>query len=97
MMKKTPRYLGHTPVGRKLLGVCRVLFCMIGAGFSLARVVQGLRTGQVEAPLRGSHLMVTTDSPAWFAVVLLAYCLMAVMFAFFSYVLGKWLIEDFRT
>ena len=97
MMKETPRYLGRTSVGRKLLGICRVLFCMSGVGLCLARVVQGLQTGQVEAPLRGSHVMVTTDSPAWFAVVLLAYCLMTMMFAFFSYVLGKWLIEDFRT
>lgn len=97
MMKESPRYRGHTPAGSKLVGVCRVLFCMFAAGFSLARVIQGLRTGQVEAPLRGSHLMVTSASPAWFAVVLLAYCVWAVIFAFVSYALGKRLIEDFRS
>jgi hypothetical protein len=96
-MKVKARYLKHTAVGPKLLGIFRVAFCVSALVLCLARAIQGVRTGEVEAPLRAASLVVTTASPAWFAVILLAYCLMTVMFAFCSYVFAVRLVDDFRT
>ena len=96
-MNSTPRYRKHTSIGPKLLGVFRVTFCVSAFVLCLTRVAQGVRFGEVEAPLRAANMQVTTSSPAWFAVVLLAYCLMASMFAFLSYAFAKQLIKDFRT
>ena len=95
-MKDQLRYRGHNSVASKLRGLLRLAFCVFAVGFSLASIIQGLRTGQLEAPLRAAHLIVTTASPAWFAVILLAYCLMAALFAVGSYASGKQLLEDIR-
>ena len=96
-MEVRPRYRTHTAIGPKLLGAIRVAFCVSAVVLCLARVIQGVRSGEVEAPLRAANLVVTTASPAWFAVALLAYCLLAVMFSFGSYVFAARLIDDFRT
>ena len=97
MMKVKPRYRKHTAVGPKLLGVFRVAFCASAAVLFFARVLQGLQTGEVKAPVRGATFMVTTASPAWFVVALLAYCVMTVLFAFGTYMFAARLIDDFRT
>lgn len=96
-MTLRPRYRKHTPIGPKVLGLFRVTFCVSGVALCLVRVFQGVRFGEVEAPVRAASIQVSTASPAWFAVVLLAYCVMTVMFAFLSYLFGKQLIKDFRT
>ena len=84
-------------MGPKVLGLFRVTFCVSAFALCFVRVFQGVRLGEVEVPLRAANMQVTTASPAWFAVVLFAYCIMGVMFAFLSYHFGKQLMKDFRT
>ena len=47
--------------------------------------------------MRAAHLVVSSASPLWFALAVLAYCLTAAIFAFASLAFGKRLLEDFRT
>ena len=96
-MEVRPRYRKHTALGPKLFGAFRLAFCVSVVVLCLARAIQGIRTGEVEAPLRAANLVVTTASPAWFAVALLAYFLLTVMFGFCTYVFAARLIDDFRT
>lgn len=97
MMNEKLRYRKHTPLRPKLLGLVRVTFCVVMCVFCLARAGQGIRVGEMEAPLRAANLIVTTASPAWFALALLFYCFMGIVFAYASYGLTVRLIEDFRS
>ncbi|QIK96831.1 hypothetical protein G7076_10690 [Sphingomonas sp. HDW15A] len=96
-MKVEKRYRKHTPLGPKVAGVVRVTFCVALTGYSLIRLIEGLRTGQVEVPIRAAHWVVTSATPVWFVVVLLIHGLFAMVLAAASYGFGKKLLEDLRT
>lgn len=62
-----------------------------------AHAVHGLRTGEIEAPIRAAEFIVTTATPALFALVLAIYALMTAIFVFFGYMVALRLIKELRS
>jgi hypothetical protein len=52
--------------------------------FCLVRLINGLRAGALDVPLRGANWLVTDEHPILFVLLALAYLLAAGLFAWIS-------------
>jgi hypothetical protein len=94
MRKK--RYLRHTPRSVLALRALQSLFGIGAVAVGAHRTATGLLKGEVQAPLRGADIVVTTASPDWFVIVLLIWVLLTALMGFVAFVFIRQFIEALR-
>ncbi len=60
------------------------------------RAIRGVLTGEVEAPMRGSSVVLTTADPDWFALAVLALLLATGFFGSLTVLFARQLVEVYR-
>ena len=96
-MKQTPRYLRHAPFGTLLLAAFRVAGCFGAVMLCAGRIGRAILTGEIKVPMRGASIIVTTASPDWFALAILAWLLITVFFVFLTVLFARQLVETHRS
>jgi uncharacterized membrane protein len=96
-MKRLPHRLRHASVISLLLAAFRVTFCCGAVLLCASRASRGVLVGEVELPMRGSSVVVTTADPGWFALALLALLLVTGFFGFLTILFARQLVETYRS
>ena len=96
-VKRPPHRLRHASVGSILLAAFRLAFCCGAVLLCANCAIQGVLTGEVEAPMRRSSVVLTTADPGWFALAVLALLLVTGFFGFLTVLFARQLVGVYRS
>jgi multisubunit Na+/H+ antiporter MnhC subunit len=93
-MKK--KYLRHTSVAMFALRAFQSLFSLTLLVFAVHQTIVSIARGEAQVPLRGANIIVTTETPDWFLVVLLAWLVACALLAFVASLIVRQFVEALR-